>query len=292
MKTHYFAFLLVFLCSSFTFNGDIKWKKITKELKKTFAYIPSGTCHIDDQKISVNGFFAKKNEVSNLEYREFLMSVKSQMKAEDFAKLEVKKEGWLDFKGINNLAPIARNYHSHPAFDNHPVVNISKSGAEAYCKWLEEKLNANQDLGEGKITVRLPSRAEWVMAAKGGRSEAIYPWGGYALRNNKVQLLANFTIKGDEHIRKNKETGNLEVVVDAGHAFNNFTKPVEHYYPNDFGLYNTSGNVAEMTRKDNEAVGGSWDDVGYDIRIESTSSYEGHAPTVGFRPIIQFTDGE
>lgn len=292
MKTHYFAFLVVFLCCSFTFNGDKKWKKISKELNKTFAYIPSGTCTIDHQSISVNGFFAKKTEVSNLEYREFLTSVKSQIAPEAYEKLEVKKEGWLSFKENTHLAPIARNYHSHPAYNDYPVVNITQQDAEAYCKWLEDKLNANEALGDDTFTVRLPSRVEWVMAAKGGRNEAIYPWGGYALRNNNGQLLANFNLQGDERIHKNKETGKLEIVAIEYNALSHFSSPVESYYPNDYGLYNTSGNVAEMTRQENEAVGGSWDDVGYDVRIESSSNFDSYSPAVGFRPIIQIYNPE
>jgi len=39
----------------------------------------------------------------------------------------------------------------------HPVVNVSKEDAEAYCKWLTKK--------DGKATYRLPTAQEWEIAA-------------------------------------------------------------------------------------------------------------------------------
>ena len=34
--------------------------------------------------------------------------------------------------------------------------------------------------------------------------------------------------------------------------------PASSYFPNDFGLYNTSGNVAEMLFEEGLAIGGGW----------------------------------
>lgn len=43
------------------------------------------------------------------------------------------------------------------------------------------------------------------------------------------------------------------------------------------------GNVAELVADDTAAMGGSWNDVGYDIRIESEQSSTSPTSTIGFR---------
>ncbi len=54
---------------------------------------------------------------------------------------------------------------------NHPVVGVSWYEAEAYCNWLNERLQ----LPSG--TIRLPTEAEWEWAARGPEGRR-YPWGG------------------------------------------------------------------------------------------------------------------
>ncbi|MEI8201577.1 MAG: hypothetical protein WCH34_01100 [Bacteroidota bacterium] len=54
------------------------------------------------------------------------------------------------------------------------------------------------------------------------------------------------------------------------------------------GIYNMCGNVAEMVAEKGIAVGGSWKDTGYDVRIESTINYSEPSPSIGFRPVRTF----
>ena len=51
--------------------------------------------------------------------------------------------------------------------DNHPVVGVSKTDAEAYIRWLSQKTG---------VEFRLPTEAEWERAARGDDGR-IYPWG-------------------------------------------------------------------------------------------------------------------
>lgn len=51
---------------------------------------------------------------------------------------------------------------------NAPVVYVSARDAEAYCAWLS---------AETGFHYRLPTEAEWVMAARGLDSRRTYPWG-------------------------------------------------------------------------------------------------------------------
>ncbi|MBN1310838.1 MAG: SUMF1/EgtB/PvdO family nonheme iron enzyme [Anaerolineae bacterium] len=51
---------------------------------------------------------------------------------------------------------------------NAPVVHVSARDAEAYCRWLS---------GRTAHRYRLPTEAEWVMAARGSADQRVYPWG-------------------------------------------------------------------------------------------------------------------
>ena len=78
---------------------------------------------------------------------------------------------------------------------------------------------------------RLPNEFEWEYASRGGQPLNPYPWGGPYLRNGKGCILANF------------KPGRGNYPDDGGF----YTVKVNSYWPNDFGLYNMAGNVAEWT---------------------------------------------
>lgn len=129
--------------------------------------------------------------------------------------------------------PMAKEYFSHPAFGNYPVVGVSWKQATAFTEWRTIYLNGYL-MGKkrsSESSFRLPTEAQWEWAARGGRSEAKYPWGGPYIRNEKGCLLANF------------KPGRGNYAEDGGL----YTVRADSYWPNDFGLYNMSGNVAEWT---------------------------------------------
>lgn len=129
--------------------------------------------------------------------------------------------------------PMAKRYYSHPAYGNYPVVGVNWKQATAFCEWRTQYLNA---FLEGKKKAQesdfhLASEGQWEYAARGGRSQAPYPWGGPYIRNKKGCLLANF------------KPGRGNYPEDGGL----YTVRADAYWPNDFGLYNMAGNVAEWT---------------------------------------------
>jgi len=93
-------------------------------------------------------------------------------------------------------------------------VGISYEAALLYCEYLKEALNKNKVFKNNEVDeVRLPTRAEWIRAARGDHHLAPYHWGGYYLRNAKGCILANFNAVGSEQITFDREK-NEYVLVD------------------------------------------------------------------------------
>lgn len=252
-----------------------------KKILKMYPFVPSGLITLDGQQVSLRGFHISRHEVTNLEYREFLAALEREGRQADLKIAQFDTSAW-------EAEPFRQTYHQHPAYENYPVVNISYEGAILYCKWLEGIYR--EKYGQ-KLQVRLPLKAEWIRAARAER-QTPYPWGPY-LRNEKGQLFANFNKITAEHITFNQQTGKYEVVtgpLPGAVAAMIGPAPAESFQPNLFGLFNTCGNVAEMLQEKGFAIGGSWASPGYDIRVESISTYDGPSPLVGFRPVLVFEE--
>ena len=91
----------------------------------------------------INDFAIAETEVTNAQYAEF---IKETNRAEP--------SGWKTDKFPSGQ-------------ENYPVTNVSWQDADAFCRWLAKKLDAE---------VRLPTEAEWELAAT-GRDGKKYPWG-------------------------------------------------------------------------------------------------------------------
>ena len=125
--------------------------------------------------------------------------------------------------------PLLYSYFSMPGYSDYPVVGVTWEQAHAFCHWRTDLLR-----NEGKQIAnqyRLPSEAEWEYAARGGRRAATYPWGDRYARDSKGCFLANF-----KPMRGN--------YTEDGYFL---PSAVGTYDPNDYGLYDMAGNVAEWT---------------------------------------------
>lgn len=263
-------------------------KALAKLQKDQYAYIPSGSSSYRETVYSVNAFYMQVNEVSNLQYRTFLNDLVIQGRHDEYRKAYPQEHQWLEKVGGEDA--MFRLYFSHPAFNEYPVVNVTREGAEMYCKWLTLETSKSKyvDNPMSLNDVRLPQRLEWTYAASNGNADNVYPWGSNTPQNNENYYLANYY----------PDTANIY----ADGAF--FTARTQTYAPNEFGLYNMSGNVAEMVygpvdftsksdliemKKDAGTAGGGWMDDAETIKIEADDPYagvtEGH-PNIGFRVVM------
>lgn len=201
--------------------------------------------------------------------------------------------------------PLVKGYFSHPSFEEYPVVGVTWKQAQAFNAWRTQLYNnyAAKTRRQPRFDYQLPTEAEWEYAARGGRVGTQYPWGGPTARNAKGCLMANFK----------PGRGNY---AEDGYAY---TAPVYSYFPNDYGLYNMAGNVAEWTQsaydesaynyvhdmnptykytaKDSDPEilkrkvirGGSWKDVGFFLQ-NGTRQYEYQDTAksyIGFRSVTR-----
>lgn len=224
--------------------------------------------------------FMSATEVTNFSYQEFL---NHQKKGIDLSHLLPDTLVWRDKIGYGE--PYVEYYFRHPAYRDYPVVGVSKEQAEAFCLWLSKQLTdfyrVNDKSDIDSVVVRLPTKREWMDAAKGGHDYYEYPWEGHNLRITEGKCQGN--------IRANFVRGKGDYMGVAGSLNDNadVTAPVKSYWPNDYGLYNCAGNVAEMVSDDNVAMGGSWRSSGYDIKVTSEMNALKPSSQIGFRYLVE-----
>ena len=292
----------------------VDWKKA-----KTIKWGDKATIEKVDQMIVTpeNRVFGKKEiDPDKLIYHSEIFNLKEAAKLENKSKPRslfiVKKDTriypdtlvWIRDFSYSYNEPMTKRYYSHPAFGNYPVVGVNWNQATAFCEWRTSFLNSFLESKKQatESDFRLPTEAEWEYAARGGRSQSMFPWGNYYLRNRKGCLLANF------------KPGRGNYPEDGGF----YTVRADAYWPNDFGLYCMAGNVAEWTSsvfyegaynfqhdmnpdirynakeqdpprmKRKVLRGGSWKDVGYYLQTSTrTYEYQDTAKSyIGFRSVI------
>lgn len=162
------------------------------QVEKALVRIPEGwflmgsnagqECERPIHRVWVDSFMVAATQVTNAEYERFLNGT-----------LAMPPPFWNDPK------------FNHP---EQPVAGVSWHEAVSYCEWLSAQTGR---------CFRLPTEAEWELAARGGLEQKQFPWG-----DAPPQSLPDYD--------KRWLTG---------------PEPVARYAPNAFGLFDIGDNVHE-----------------------------------------------
>jgi formylglycine-generating enzyme required for sulfatase activity len=280
--------------------NDVEIDRESEEFKalKDFIYLPEKRWFNSEPKIDVKKLkyrFSSVNLDEAIKYPENPEKYTTYQAAPIYPDTTV----WIkDFKYSYN-EPMHNDYFSHSAYADFPVVGVSWYQARAFAHWRtkmrNDYLRSRKKRKSTTGTFRLPTEAEWEYAARGGLESAIYPWGGPYLTDDRGCFMANFKPRRGDY------AADMSL----------YTVEANSYEPNDYGLYNMSGNVSEWTHstytkdtyeytasmnpnysnlKDKQKAkkvirGGSWKDVAYYLRV-ATRDYEYADATksyIGFR---------
>ncbi|MGC4023343.1 MAG: SUMF1/EgtB/PvdO family nonheme iron enzyme [Cyclobacteriaceae bacterium] len=270
--------------------------------------------------ISENKFYAQYTEVSNEEYNFFLSYLSSHALTDLYEKYKFDLSAYTEpalsyMKGYSmSIAPTKKNKF----FTQYPAVNMTYEAANAYCEWLTDQYNHSPEHKFKKVKFRLPTISEWQIGALGfkgftswnldenimtvgvppdsvaelnmkGKSTKLsaknvsYPWWGAFNYRNKPQnrrncFLGNFRVPDD--------CKQCQIPKLSGDGWT-MMAPTACYFPNNIGLFDVVGNVAEMTNEKGKACGGSWNHFPQQSTIRSINTYDNPQSDIGFRVFME-----
>lgn len=271
--------------------------------------------------------YAYESETTNEQYNHFLDYLKKNNLNDLYEKYKFDYSGYqeptLSLMKNYSHPRVASKKIRH--FNYYPAVNVSYEAANAYCEWLTQQYNRSAEHKFKKIKFRLPSIKEWQVAAAGIKNPAswepdelkvevrytapgkefdknyekrivrlsepdiLYPWFKYynlrnSAINNKGCYLGNFKTPDQVSCPGIKKNG-----FGAADGFFAMSS-TKAYFPNDIGLYDVVGNVAEMTNEIGKACGGSWNHTPEESTIKSINNYTKSDAAIGFRVFMEIIE--
>ena len=254
------------------------------------------------------GKYISAFEVDNQMYRAFLADLLARGETEKLAIAMWDTTLWASVLTYNE--PYIKHYHSHPAYDRYPAVNISQAAAVLFCEWLTQRYNALSNRKYPGAVFRLPAEKEWVLAVLKGEqmqpdedgNPLNYPASIWTLREGSGTYVANFSTSFPTQVKRDPETDETEYfslaeisLPSGGRASTQYrglqdaiTSPVNSFKPNHLGMHNLLGNVAEWVQEDGVTKGGAWNTTGWYLLPHNRLEVEGGQPRsyVGFRVMM------
>lgn len=181
---------------------------------------------------------------------------------------------------------------------DHPVVNVTREAAIAFCQWLTER-EQEQGLIREWHHYRLPTDAEWSRMAgvelepgetpreRASWEEPGFPWGEDFPPQEKIVNIAG--MEGERRL-----TSDNQLVKGYNDKFLT-TAPVGSFPPNEFGLHDLGGNVREwvsdyyLTEEAGYGTsrGGSWQDYREEhLRTSARRLVSDTGEGYGFRVVL------
>ncbi len=226
--------------------------------------------------VSVNDtIFIDDTEVTNLEYRVFLESCTLQEYKQNLQDTTV-------WQNVASREPLMKYYHSHPAYDDYPVVGVSYEQALRFCEW---RTQIFREQNNNQVTFRLPTEAEWEMIARMDSTMTGSLAGGY------TDLKEPQTAVEQKSLKKLKKKGYANF--NVGPMSDDFdgatlTSRVKNGLPSS-RIYGLTGNVAEMVAEKGVAKGGSFRHYQSECTTESQQAYDRPQMWLGFRCVAVFS---
>jgi gliding motility-associated lipoprotein GldK len=287
-------------------NNDIELIWETDEIPDEYyaevydsMYIPFEEAYNGERTIDVNKLIYRYSQLDTEEAARNPNVRRSEFISTEELAIYPDTTVWIRDFNYSYNEPMHNDYFYHEAYGDYPVVGVTWQQAKAFCHWRTQYQNAYRKKRnvERIPNYRLPSEAEWEYAARGGLESATYPWGGPYAKNDRGCFLANFKpLRGD---------------YAADQAL--YTVEARSYEPNDYNLYNMSGNVSEWVNSSYEpgayeymstispvvndknnrrkgVRGGSWKDVSYFLQVGTRDyEYQDSARSyIGFRTVQSY----
>jgi hypothetical protein len=280
-------------------------RRIIKNDKGLYTHVPAYKVWYKGKTIVLDGFTIRNVCVTNLEYKTFLADLLAQNRQSDYLSAQIRTDNWIK----QDYVSLANSYFQEEMYNDFPAVNVSRKGAELFCKWMEEELKSyvfKNKLKFPDLKIRLPYDKEAIFAAREGYSKISFGEGYNTIYDESEGFVDHqFTKRVELGKKRVKRIDTLYDIFDTNKygwkekELTDFFAGGNKYYRNIPGdsiyaermkVLSKIGRVSEMIlQKDPDQVwlgGQTWKTKAEYLKLESDFKNDGSSPFVGFRIVV------